>query len=197
MGKIVCLMGRSSSGKDTIYKKILEENKMGLQRIVPYTTRPIRVGEQEGVEYHFTDETGYQKLTDQGKVIEARAYHTCFGIWRYFTVADKSIDLGEHSYILIGTLEAYMQLQQYYGEENVLPIMITLDCGELLQRALDREKQQDSPKYEEMCRRFLADAEDFSEEKMKQAGICRTFYNGDLNQCLEEILEYLEEQMKA
>lgn len=197
MGKIVCLMGRSSSGKDTIYKKILEENKIGLQRIVPYTTRPIRVGEQEGMEYHFTDEDGYQKLTALGRVIEARAYHTCFGIWRYFTVADESIDLEKHSYILIGTLEAYTQLQQYYGEENVLPVMIALDCGELLQRALDREKQQDSPKYEEMCRRFLADAEDFSEDKMKQAGISRTFYNDDLNRCLEEILGYLEEQIKA
>lgn len=46
-------MGKSSTGKDTIYKRLLEDQELGLQRIVPYTTRPIREGEQEGVEYHF------------------------------------------------------------------------------------------------------------------------------------------------
>ena len=59
MGKIFCLMGKSSTGKDTIYKELLQNEELSLKRIVPYTTRPIRVGETEGVEYHFTDEEGY------------------------------------------------------------------------------------------------------------------------------------------
>ena len=42
MGKIVCLMGRSSSGKDTIYKKLLQQDEVIVENIVPYTTRPIR-----------------------------------------------------------------------------------------------------------------------------------------------------------
>lgn len=67
MGKIVCLMGKSSSGKDTIYKKLLMQESVHLETIVPYTTRPIRAGEKEGVEYHFTDEEGYQTLLGQGK----------------------------------------------------------------------------------------------------------------------------------
>lgn len=196
MGKIVCLMGKSSSGKDTIYKKLLEQKKIQLKTIVPYTTRPIRAGEQEGVEYHFTDEAGYQKLLKQGSIIEARAYNTCFGIWRYFTVADEGISLEKDSYILIGTLEAYSQIQKFYGVDKVVPVMIELDDGVRLQRALDREKSQDHPKYEEMCRRFLADAEDFSEEKMQLAGIRQTFYNDELDTCLEEIVAYLEERLQ-
>lgn len=196
MGKIVCLMGKSSSGKDTIYKKLLEQKKIQLKTIVPYTTRPIRAGEQEGVEYHFTDEAGYQELLKQGSIIEARAYNTCFGIWRYFTVADEGIILEKDSYILIGTLEAYSQIQKFYGVDKVVPVMIELDDGVRLQRALDREKSQDHPKYEEMCRRFLADAEDFSEEKMQLAGIRQTFYNDELDRCLEEIVAYLEEQLQ-
>lgn len=196
MGKIVCLMGKSSSGKDTIYKKLLEQKKIQLKTIVPYTTRPIRAGEQEGVEYHFTDEAGYQELLKQGSIIEARAYNTCFGIWRYFTVADEGISLEKDSYILIGTLEAYSQIQKFYGVDKVVPVMIELDDGVRLQRALDREKSQDHPKYEEMCRRFLADAEDFSEEKMQLAGIRQTFYNDELDRCLEEIVAYLEEQLQ-
>ncbi|MCD7724125.1 MAG: guanylate kinase [Clostridiales bacterium] len=196
MGKIVCLMGKSSSGKDTIYKKLLEQKQIPLKAIVPYTTRPIRVGETEGVEYHFTDEEGYQKLFSQGKIIEDRAYHTCLGIWRYFTVADEAVALEENSYILIGTLEAYSQIQKFYGADKVVPVMIDLDDGVRLQRAFDREKAQDHPGYEEMCRRFLADAKDFAEEKMELAGIRRSFYNDELDSCLREIVSYLQEQLQ-
>ena len=195
MGKIVCLMGRSSSGKDTIYKKLLEQNKVALQPIVPYTTRPIRAGEKEGVEYHFTDESGFQRLLCGGNIIESRVYHTYLGMWRYFTVADEGIDLTNSSYVMIGTLEAYAQICRFYGEDKVLPVMIELDDGVRLQRALDREKAQDHPKYEEMCRRFLADAEDFSEEKLETAKISRRFYNDDLDNCLEEIIFYLQENL--
>ncbi len=195
MGKIVCLMGKSSSGKDTIYKKLLEQNTIDLKAIVPYTTRPIRAGEKNGMEYHFTDETGYQELLERGRVIESRTYDTCLGLWRYFTVADESVALEDNSYILIGTLEAYAQIQKFYGADKVVPVMIELDDGERLQRALDREKAQDSPKYEEMCRRFLADSEDFSEENMHKNGIVKTFDNRELSSCLDEILIYLQENL--
>lgn len=191
MGKIVCLMGKSSSGKDTIYKKILMQENVHLETIVPYTTRPIRAGERDGVEYHFTDEDGYQTLLKQGSIIESRAYNTCYGVWRYFTVADDGIDLDTCSYVLIGTLEAYDQLRKFYGADRVIPVMIELDDGVRLQRALDREKAQDHPKYEEMCRRFLADCRDFSPENLREAGIERIFYNHNLRECIEEIIEYI------
>ena len=67
MGKIVYLMGKSSSGKDTIFKELMKEGTMDLRTIVPYTTRPIRAGEENGVEYFFTDEAGFQAL--KGSVI--------------------------------------------------------------------------------------------------------------------------------
>ena len=38
MGKIVYLMGKSSTGKDTIFKKLLQEGTVALKTIVPYTT---------------------------------------------------------------------------------------------------------------------------------------------------------------
>ena len=193
MGRIFCIIGKSSSGKDTIYKELLAQNQVMLQPIVPYKTRPIRAGERDGVEYHFTDEEGFLRLQNQGRVIEDRVYHTCLGMWRYFTVADEKIDPKSGSYVVIGTLESYEQMRRFYGEDKVLPIMIELDDGVRLQRALDREMAQDHPKYEEMCRRFLADAEDFSEDKLTKAGIGRTFYNGELSRCLEEILVYLQE----
>ena len=191
MGKIVCLMGKSSTGKDTIYKELLKRKNIPFCTVVPYTTRPIRAGEQEGVEYHFTDEEGFQALKAQGKIIEDRAYNTCHGLWRYFTVDDGKIAQGETDDLLIGTLEAYQKLRAYFGDEKVLPVYIALDDGVRLQRALDREKRQEHPKYEEMCRRFLADSEDFSAEKLSEAGNPKSFYNNNLDECIEAIEEYL------
>ena len=193
MGKIICLMGKSSSGKDTIFRELLQEGTLGLRTIVPYTTRPIRTGETDGVDYHFTDEEGFQKLLEEGKIIEERAYNTVHGLWRYFTVADDSIELDRYDYCVIGTLEAYINIRDYFGAARVLPVYIEIDDGERLQRALSRERSQKEPKYEEMCRRFLADCQDFSEEKITDAGITRRFANESLDICLNNIVQYIQE----
>lgn len=195
MGKIICLMGKSSTGKDTLYKRLLEADGMKFRKIIPYTTRPIRIRETDGVEYHFTDEEGFQKLVSQGKVIEHRAYYTYHGRWRYFTVDDGQMDLKKDNYICIGTLQSYNSIKAYFGKPSMVPVLIELDDGIRLQRALDREKKQIQPKYEEMCRRFIADSEDFAEEKIVQAGITKRFYNDDLQRCLSEISGYIKEQL--
>ena len=93
---------------------------------------------------------------------------------------------------MIGTLEAYEKLKAYFGADKLLPVLIELDDGVRLQRALNREKKQKHPKYEEMCRRFLADSEDFSEENIKRAGITKRFYNDELPRCLDEITDYIK-----
>lgn len=192
MAKIIYLMGKSSTGKDTIYKELLRKGAVDLHTIVPYTTRPIRAGEREGVEYLFTNEEGFQSLLARGKVIEERAYHTFHGLWRYFTVDDGQINLQYKDYIMIGTLEAYEKMKAYFGEDKLIPVLIELDDGVRLQRALNRERKQKHPKYEEMCRRFLADSEDFSEENIKRAGIGKRFYNDELPRCLDEITDYIK-----
>lgn len=194
MGKIICLMGKSSSGKDTIFRELLKEGTLGLKTIVPYTTRPIRTGEKDGVDYHFTDEAGFQKLLEEGRIIEERAYHTVHGLWRYFTVADASIELEKYDYCMIGTLEAYVHIKSHFGEEKVLPVYIEIEDGERLQRALSRERAQKEPKYEELCRRFLADCQDFAEEKIQAAGINVRFQNEELESCLESIVQYIKEE---
>lgn len=195
MGKMIYLMGKSSTGKDTIYKELLSWEQIKLRRIVPYTTRPIRIGEEEGKEYHFTDEAGYEQLAAQGEVIESRVYHTYHGLWRYFTVNDGEIDLDRYNYLIIGTLESYVKTAEYFGRDKVLPVLLELDDGIRLQRALDRERKQDHPRYQEMCRRYLADAEDFSEEKICQAGITGRFSNDNLTKCIAEIKEYVQNNL--
>ena len=195
MGKMIYLMGKSSSGKDTIYRQLLKWDKVCLKQVVPYTTRPIRAGEVEGEEYHFTDEDGFLKLEAQGKVIEARAYHTYHGLWRYFTVDDGSVDLEHNNYVVIGTIESYLKMAGYFGRERILPVLLELDDGIRLKRALEREMREERPRYQEMCRRFLADAEDFSEEKVREAGIARRFVNDELDSCLGEIEKYIVDNL--
>lgn len=194
MGKIFCIIGKSSTGKDTIYRYLLEQKELKLKKIVTYTTRPMRAGEQDGVEYFFCDDKRAEELEAAGKVIELRAYHTIYGVWKYFTVDDGQVDFGKESSIVTSTVEQYLKLREYYGKENVVPIYIEVEDGERLERAIARERQQVTPKYEEMCRRFLADAADFSEEKLKEAQITRRFVNDSLEEVEKEIVSYIKEQ---
>ena len=166
MGKIFYIMGKSASGKDTIYKELIEKMPK-FHSIVPYTTRPMREGEKDGVEYFFVDQERFDEMMDEEKIIEFRSYNTKCGIWTYFTADDGQID---------------------FGEDVRVPLYIEVEDGLRLSRALERERAQTKPQYAELCRRFLADAEDFSEENLERAGIKRRFQNIDKETCMEEIL---------
>ena len=110
MGKIFYIMGKSSSGKDTIYENLLGREGLSLHPLIMYTTRPIRAGETDGV----------------------------------------------------------------------------------LLRAIKREKKQEHPNFKEVCRRYLADEEDFSEEKLQAAGITRRFLNNaDREICMDKVASYI------
>ncbi len=195
MGKLIVLMGKSATGKDTIYKLLLADKSLNLKQLVPYTTRPMRVDEKDGEAYHFVTEEEFHTLLEKGRVIEHRSYHTIHGLWRYFMVQDEQLDLSRNSYLLIGTLEAYISIVKYFGAESVVPILVTLDDGVRLERALTRERQQAHPKYEEMCRRFLADSADYAQEKIDAAGIERVFENHSSETSAEEISTYIKEQL--
>lgn len=191
MGRIFCIVGKSSSGKDTIYKRLIKNNSLNLDTIVSYTTRPIRAGEQEGVEYHFTTLEELEKFKNDNKIIECRSYNTVHGIWHYFIAKDSNLQLDKKNYLVIGTLESYIKLRDYFGKDKVIPIYIVLEDGERLERAIRRERIQDRPNYEELCRRFIADARDFSTENLNNADIIKGFDNYDLEKCLQEIIDYI------
>ena len=191
MGKIFYIMGKSAAGKDKIYSMLAGDNKLCLKKLILYTTRPVRDGEKNGREYYFTDENKLKEFKDKGIVIESRSYDTIHGVWTYFTADDGQINLNEGSYLGIGTLESFCKMKEYYGEDVVVPIYIEVEDGERLIRAIRREQEQENPKYKELCRRFIADSEDFAEEKIKAAGINRRFVNDKLDLCVESIINYV------
>ena len=196
MSKIFYVMGKSSSGKDTIYKRLMEKNP-DFRTVVPYTTRPVRDGEKDGVEYFFADEAQLNEMQEAGKVIEVRSYNTRCGVWTYFTADDGQINLEEHDYLMIGTLVSYQALKEYFVAEKIAPLYIQVEDGERLFRALEREQREAVPRYTELCRRFLADEEDFSEEKLQEAGIQRRFENRDLEICLNEIQDFIRSERET
>lgn len=191
MGKIYYLMGKSASGKDTIYKE-LRDRLPCLKTITIYTTRPIRDGEKDGVEYHFVGVKELKEFQQAGKVIELRTYHTIHGDWSYFTVDDGQFQLEDNDYLMIGTLESYEKMREYFRAEVMVPLYIEVEDGERLARALARERQQKAPKYEELCRRFLADAKDFSEENLKKLEIFERFENIEIEETLKKICQRIQ-----
>lgn len=192
MGKIFYIMGKSAAGKDRIYSYLAADRELKLKKLILYTTRPIRAEEKNGREYFFTNESKLKEFEESNRLIEERSYHTVHGIWTYFTADDGQVNLKEADYLGIGTLESFVKMKKYYGQENVVPIYIQVENGERLTRALEREKSQKNPRYAEMCRRFLADEEDFSEEMIRNAGIVKRFENIDLKICAEEIIKYIK-----
>jgi guanylate kinase len=189
MNRIFCIMGKSSSGKDSLYTAII--GSIALTPLVIYTTRPMRENEKEGREYHFVDRPTFERMSAEGRVIESRTYHTKLGDWTYFT-ANDNIDLDAHSYAVIGTLESFVPIRDYFGADRVVPLYVEVEDGERLARAVERERREEVPKYTELCRRFIADTEDFSDGKLAAAGVDRRFDNtGSFNECLNEMKKYI------
>lgn len=192
MSYIFCLMGKSSSGKDSIYRRLLSDQTLDLKRLVTGTTRPIREGERDGVEYYFYTDAQLARMKREGRIIECRAYHTAHGIWHYFTAALEQIDVAHRDYLTINTLEAYTKLRDYYGRDCLVPIYLEVEDGERLRRALEREMGEREPKYKEMCRRYLADEEDFSRENLEREHIEPIFQNVQLDETVKQIRAYIQ-----
>lgn len=197
MGKIICLIGKSSSGKDTIFNELIKDKDLNLKPIIPYTTRPKRSNEINGVQYKFINQKSLETYEQAGLIIEKRAYNTVNGLWVYCTIDDGQIQLEHENYILIGTLEGYKHLAGFFGTPNVVPIYINVEDEIRLERAIHREKLQLKANYQELCRRFLADSVDFSDDKLTHYGITNSYDNKDLTECLTKIKRDLQTLLKS
>lgn len=194
MGRLFVMMGKSASGKDTLYRRMMERYTE-LHPVIPYTTRPIRAGESEGAEYHFVPIERMEQMKSDGQIVECRCYQTVKGPWYYFTADDGQIDFAKGDFALISTLEGYEQIRHFYGEDRVVPLYIEVEDFLRLERALSRERQQAAPCVAEVCRRFLADEEDFSEEKLRRLGISRRISNISTEEALAQIGQTLGQSL--
>lgn len=194
MGKIFYIMGKSASGKDTIYKEVMKRIST-LHPVIMYTTRPIRNNEKDGSTYYFVDDKYLDTLRDDGKIIEERAYTTPYGVWKYATIRnDGQIDLNMFNYLMIGTLQSYVSTANCLGADKIIPIYIESDDDKRLIRSIEREKKQPIKKYDEVCRRFLQDERDFCEANILNAKIKRRFQNDNFEKCVSEIVNMIKSE---
>lgn len=178
MNRIFCLVGKSCSGKDSLCARILERHPE-LVPVIPHTTRPRRTGEADGQQYHFVTQEQLRQYEAEGRVIEKREYHTVQGLWTYFTLR---FALDAHR-LLITTLEGATALMDCYGPDKVQMVYLHVDDHTRLLRCLEREECQEHPDYTELCRRFLADQEDFSQERLAQFPALHTINTREPLEC--------------
>ena len=77
-GKMLILVGESASGKTTTQKLLAAK---GIRKVVTYTTRPMRDGEVDGIDYHFVSEKKFEEMVVKGDFAE----HADYRGWKYGT----------------------------------------------------------------------------------------------------------------
>lgn len=191
--KIFCIVGRSSSGKDTICGRVKEEFGSSLKPIVTWTTRNRRKDEVDGVVYHFSNDSLFQKQLSEGKVVEYRVYKNIQGtVLTYYTLASNFDSKG--NYLAVTSLSQVNKYADYFGCKNVYPIVIELEDRVLLNRALDRcEKTGES--YKEVCRRYISDSNEWEKVKFNEDLSLFRVYNDDLDVCCSKVFAYIKEVM--
>ena len=167
MKSIVCLLGKSASGKDFIMNKLVKE--YGFKRVISHTTRPIRNGETNGKEYYFISLDKFLNMSLKDNFIECREYNTQQGLW-YYGLSKHEIDLtDDNKYVVIldfnglKTLEEYLKLVGM--EDKLTSVYIEAKAQVRLQRSLNREGEMTDEQVMEVIRRLEADEKDFKGAK--------------------------------
>lgn len=151
--KILALFGKSGAGKDTIKKWIVYNKKNYLNEIIPYTSRPPRDNEIDGVDYNFAPEEEFYRMDACSDVLVASEFNN----WRYWT-AKSSLNKNK---INVGIFNVY-EIENLLRDSRLEVLPVYIECQDRLRLlrclCLDRGKNIDC---HEVCRRFLADEKDF------------------------------------
>lgn len=200
---IFCLLGKSSSGKDSIARKLLTMEFSGtlLHKIVPITSRPPRANEVSGEDYEFLTKEYFEQLikSENSDILEYRSYKVKTidnkdDVWYY---GNRFPDIDEPYSLMIGTPEAcYNALRNKTLTEReceIVPIYIDVPNEERLFRMVRREAKNPAPNYRELARRFFKDEDDFDAQTLNMVliGKHNTFINDDFETAANEVHDYI------
>lgn len=159
MAKIILLMGKSASGKDSVMKRVLECNSK-VNKLISTTTRPMRKGEVNHKDYHFVSDDVFDAMEDYELFIETREYNTASGVWRYGKEKEE-LDLNSKNiYISIVDIDGAKNIIKHAGKENVTCIYLKASPIKRFKRSISRDDMS-FIKVKEVLRRLIADRKDF------------------------------------
>jgi guanylate kinase len=112
---IVAIMGKSGCGKSTLEHLL---SNIGYSRIISYTTRGMRDGEENHREYHFVTDEQFKNLQESGKLVESAEYAgNKYG-------APKPV--GSTKYVIVVETDGYKKFKELYGSQ-VFGVYLDLD----------------------------------------------------------------------
>ena len=182
---MICIIGKTSSGKDCIVNKLVSEH--GYKKIITYTTRPMRDGERQDVTYHFVSEEDFKWKVEDGFFAEWKTYNTEFGVW-YYGTAIEDLENAEDNNIIILTPDGYRDVANKLSNKPI-SIYVYANNSTIKSRLI---KRGDDPKEAE--RRLLHDNEDF---KGIENEVDKIFYNNkgaDIKDVVNNIVKWLEKE---
>ena len=158
MRKIFAIMGKASTGKDTLTKMLSE--MLELPIALSFTTRPMRAGEKQGVEYNFISDDDFWDLHGCDLLAEYTSYEVASGETWHYGLTKEELEKAEYVLVIVNP-DGFRQLTEIYGDK-VCSILIDAPADVRIKRYLDRDTVTEE-KAEECCRRFLADNKDFKD----------------------------------
>lgn len=149
--KPLILVGKSGSGKTTLAQEL---QKRGFRKIVTYTTRPIRPGEVNGIDYFFVNENYFELMKNDGFFAETAEYNASFGHC-YYGSSKESYKLNDQKSLII--LNPYGLKSVLSAGVDAFVVYLNASHDVLLERLHGRGDTQ-----EEIERRLESDERDFA-----------------------------------
>lgn len=156
--KLILLIGCMASGKDTILKEMINEGYA--EPIISHTSRPMRKGEKDGIEYHFVSAEEMLKMKENNEFIEFKSYKAANNEKWYYGVNKNSLEKGlSKNYILIVDITGMRQIKEYFKDDKdmeITTIFLDVDKETRRKRAIMRDDMT-LEKVKEIERRLEAD----------------------------------------
>lgn len=133
---LVILSGVSGAGKDTIKKELMKRMK-NVDTLPSFTSRQIRPGEEEGVQYHFISKSEFEDKIKKGDFYEFDLHHGNY----YGTSRELLNDKIKHGKIIVKDIEVNGTenlLKLLKHDTKIVTIFIKVEKEELKRRLIER-----------------------------------------------------------
>lgn len=178
---LVVLLGKTCSGKTTIAKEL--EMKHGFHRIITTTSRPIRKGEKQDIDYHFITEDEFLNKINEDYFVEYKSYNTTSGTWYYGTSRESLSNLDDDkNYVIVLTPDGYKKI-----DVPCKSLYIYANNATIIDRLKKRKDKRDS-----IQRRLESDNNDFKGFENMVNHIVYNNSGEDINNVVNKILKFAE-----